>query len=388
MGQEANAGMTEEMQPGIPESYGGGFPTFLYKTLPHFLTARQGVYSPLNAYITLALLAELTAGESRGQILSLLEAEDVEVLRTEAAALWRANVWEGRDGTSLLANSLWLRQGICCNPAVLSNIKSFYHTACYQGVMGSLEFCQAQQQWLDANTRHQLSEQAEHIFMGSDTILGLASAISFQACWMDSLEKEKNTREVFHGAEGDIICEFMHESARNNYYWGERFLAVRRFFEEGSTMWLVLPEDGHSPEELLRHGQVISLVLEEESWENQGEAWVTLSLPKFCVSSEFDFCKGWRELGITDIFEEDRSDFGPLVNTDYITVSQALHAASVTIDEQGCEAAAFTAVSMEMGSALLEELEEIDISLDRPFLFFITSPFGQILFAGIVAKPL
>ena len=48
----------------------------------------NAVCSPLNIYIALAMLAEVTDGESRGQILEVLHAADIEELRTKTKALW------------------------------------------------------------------------------------------------------------------------------------------------------------------------------------------------------------------------------------------------------------------------------------------------------------
>ena len=65
-------------------------------------------------------------------------------------------------------------------------------------------------------------------------------------------------------------------------------------------------------------------------------------------------------------------------------MSQIEHAARVQADEDGVEAAAFTAVKME-GTALIEE--NIDFTVDRPFLFVLTGDDGSILFTGLVNRP-
>ena len=62
-----------------------------------------------------------------------------------------------------------------------------------------------------------------------------------------------------------------------------------------------------------------------------------------------------------------------------------LHAARVAIDEEGVTAAAYT-VMMEAGAAMPPD-EEIDFTLDRPFVFAITSQDGLPLFIGIVNTP-
>ncbi len=66
-------------------------------------------------------------------------------------------------------------------------------------------------------------------------------------------------------------------------------------------------------------------------------------------------------------------------------VSRASHAACVTIDEKGCEAAAFTVI-MAAGSGMPPD-EEVDFVLDLPFLFVITGLDGLPLFVGVVNNP-
>ena len=65
-------------------------------------------------------------------------------------------------------------------------------------------------------------------------------------------------------------------------------------------------------------------------------------------------------------------------------MTQVQHAARVKIDEKGCEAAAFTAITADATSAMPEELPEIEMDLNRPFAFLITGVDGLPLFVGTV----
>ena len=56
------------------------------------------------------------------------------------------------------------------------------------------------------------------------------------------------------------------------------------------------------------------------------------------------------------------------------------------IDEDGCEAAAYTVLTKET-TAMIEEPETVDFTLDRPFLFVLTGIDGAPLFAGVVNQP-
>jgi len=55
------------------------------------------------------------------------------------------------------------------------------------------------------------------------------------------------------------------------------------------------------------------------------------------------------------------------------------------IDEDGCTGAAYTMFAVEGMSAPPPTI--IDFTLDRPFIFAVTSSTGDTLFAGVVNKP-
>lgn len=81
---------------------------FLSVSIPEFLsgTAENEVYSPLNVYIAMAMLAELTDGNSRSQILEVLGADSIGQLRQDVSAVWNGAYRDDGTVTSVLANSL------------------------------------------------------------------------------------------------------------------------------------------------------------------------------------------------------------------------------------------------------------------------------------------
>ena len=90
------------------------------------------------------------------------------------------------------------------------------------------------------------------------------------------------------------------------------------------------------------------------------------------------------QLGMTDVLDGIKSDFTPLTAAnDSLALTQAKHAARVKIDEDGCEAAAYTILSVCETAAMPPE-EIVEFKLDEPFLFAITGAVGLPLFAGIV----
>ena len=150
-------------------------------------------------------------------------------------------------------------------------------------------------------------------------------------------------------------------------------------------MWLIRPNEGVTTDALLGDAELTQFLLANGAWEGADYAQINLSLPKFDVTGEADLRGGLQQLGVTDVFAPGAADFSPLCGaaSDGLYVSKLQHDARVLIDEEGCTAAAFTIASVEATCAE-EDLEEIDFTLDRPFLFAITNADGLPLFTGIV----
>ena len=170
------------------------------------------------------------------------------------------------------------------------------------------------------------------------------------------------------------------------YFWGEDFGAVQLHLSDRSKMWLILPDEGLSPEDLLDSGHALNLILGDVSlYENQKSLRVNLSMPKFDIVGDSQLNNAIQELGITSVFDPAAADFTPILPDTGAWLDSVKHAARVKVDEEGVEAAAYTAM-MIAGAAMPPE-EEMDFVLDRPFLFVITSQDSLPLFAGVVNDP-
>ena len=264
-----------------------------------------------------------------------------------------------------------------------------FYASSYRGKMGSGQFNKALQSWLNEQTEGLLKEQSGNIELDSGTILALASTVYFRAKWNDEFSKKDTAPQIFHTPAGDVETDFMHQRDDQVYYWGDNFAAVSQYFEQGGSMWFLLPDEGITPEELLSDVQAMNFLFTANryEWENQKFIFVNKSIPKFDVASQFDLGEGLHALGVTDVFDPALSDFTPMT-TDVsvpITLSQTSHAARVVIDEEGCTATAFTTIAGTGAAAPPDD--EVDFILDRPFLFCITSQNDLPLFVGIVNSP-
>ena len=179
----------------------------------------------------------------------------------------------------------------------------------------------------------------------------------------------------------------MHSSDSNTVNYGDGFSAIGLSLDNSGQMWLLKPDEGVDAAALLQNEDALGFLLANGEWSQTQRARVNLSLPKFDVSSDLDILDTLAQLGITDVMDGGKSDFTPLTTADSaLELTQAKHAARVKIDEDGCEAAAYTVLAPE-ATAMMGPEDEIDFTLDKPFVFAITGIDGLPLFVGLVNQP-
>lgn len=369
-----------------PDGYADSLQECWAQLLPQLLTATPGenaAYSPVNIYMALAMLAECAANESRGQLLELINADTMEALRTQANQVWRAHYNDDGLTKSVLGSSLWLEENYGFNQDTVQLIADNYYASVFQGDLGSPDMNNALQSWLNEQTEGLLSDKVQDVTMDPSTTLALATTVNYQVQWINEFSAKGNINGIFHGTNGDTSTTFMRqELTYGPYYWSDDFGAVGLGLEDGSTMWLFLPDEGITPESIAAEA-LDFLRLQDRGLANSKSLRIKLSVPKFDVSSDCELSDALKALGVTDIFAPETADFSAILSKDdggYI--NQVKHAARVLIDEKGVTAAAFTVI-LRAGGAMPPE-DVMDFTLDRPFLFLIESRDGLPLFTGIV----
>ena len=362
---------------------------YLTAAIPAFLGGHEGENvscSPVNLYLALAMLAETTGGETRAQILSLLGASDMDSLRIVARSVFLANYSDDGATKSLLAGALWLRDDMDYSAETIKQLAEIYYCSSFRGTMGSEGYDEALRAWLNEQTGGQLSDQLAGLSFDPNTVLALTTTVDFAERWCAEFQPERTTDAVFHSAAGDVACRMMHQDTSGFYFWGAQFGAIELPFTDSGKMRFLLPDEGVSAEALLNDPEALSFLLSTEygSWENCKDLILHLSLPKFDISSQLSLGAPLRELGLTDVFDPDTADFSPLTATEGAVLSQVTHGARVAVDEQGVTASAYT--MMMIGAGMPPE-EEIDFTLDRPFVFAVYGIDGLPLFVGIVNVP-
>lgn len=372
-----------------PKGYADSLTNFFQASIEQFLQGEgNSTYSPVNVYLAMAMLAETAHGNSRWQILNLFGLDNIDQLRKQASYVWNAHYSDDKKTTLKIANSLWLDDAYAFKQATADRLAETYYASSFSGDLGTDEANQKLQAWLNQNTAGLLQEQAKKVELDPESVFALASTIYFSASWENEFDENDTADGIFHSTNGDKRVPFMYKAlSQYTCYRGENFSAVSLRLSGNNSMWFILPDEGHTVEEILKSDAYLQMTMDPNKWENKKTYYrIYLNLPKFDVTDQKDLIAGMKAMGITDVFDSNVSDFTSITDTTDLYVGKIDHAARVSIDETGCFGAAFTVIDVPRDLAPGNS-EEMNFVLDRPFLFVVSSQDNLPLFAGVVNEP-
>jgi serpin B len=287
-----------------------------------------------------------------------------------------------------IANSLWGQEGYPFIPEFLDLLAKNYGAGMHlEDFINDPEGARIEiNDWVARETNDRIKDLIPEGAINDLTRIVLANAIYFKADWVQPFSKELTRDQPFNTLDqGQIMVPMMsHDSPENmNYYAGPGFQAVELpYVGDKVSMVLLVPEVGGFSE----FEADLDSALFEEILANLEPKRVSLTMPKFSFDSKYDLAGTLSGMGMPDAFTSGVADFSGMDGTLDLFISDVFHKAFVAVDEKGTEAAAATAVIMELSSAVMQD---VVLTVDRPFIFLIRErQTGTILFLGRVLNPL
>ena len=237
--------------------------------------------------------------------------------------------------------------------------------------------------WVSDQTNERIQDLLPAGSIDVDTRLVLTNAIYFNAPWLEPFNEERTEIDPFTCLDATTVeTPMMHQQARFGYAKWEHGQAVELLYNGAElSMVILLPDAGQFQTFVdgLNAAQyeeiVISLSMRE----------VDLRFPRFEFEHDVSLAEPLATLGMPTAFQPLAADFSGIDGTKDLFISDVLHKAFVSVDEEGTEAAAATAVIF-VGTGMPEP--PVTVTVDRPFLFVIRDiPTGTILFVGQVVEP-
>jgi serpin B len=208
--------------------------------------------------------------------------------------------------------------------------------------------------------------------VAKDTLFVLANTVYLRADWRSPFTKSATSDQAFHRADSSTVTTpMMHNEEFFGYAEGPGWQAVELPYGDGQLVMRVLvPAAGGDPNALLALDPTFTT------------RNVRLSMPSWDFSSSLDLDPALRALGVRTAFTDgaDLSGIGPGLH-----INMAVHRATITVDENGTEAAAGTLVG---GAPTSVPPPPVAVTADHPFAIAIVhKATGVPLFVGHVADP-
>jgi serpin B len=352
-------------------------------------TGGNTVLSPVSIATAFAMVSAGAGDTTRAQIADVFGLPDEpgvhEAMNALTAALDEVDRTDPDRGDVVLdtANTLWAQSGFEIEQEFLDTLATEYGAG-----VPTTDFendpdggRRAINDSVAEATRDRIAELMPEGTVTEDTRAVVVNAIYLTAPWATELSEEATTDLPFRLADGtEVDVPMMRDgSLAARAASTDGYTAVELPYLGGDLAMLVLvPEGSRTLDDVLDGLPDGGL---EAVAGGLGAATVDLTLPRWETDSSLD-------LGalLTDMGLPIPGGTLPGIAPD-LEIGAAVHGADITVDEAGTEAAAATAVGIDITSAP-EPGDMITVVADRPYLFAVRHvETGAPLFVGRVADP-
>lgn len=350
------------------------------------------ILSPFSISLALAMTHAGARGETEAQMAQTLHFPGQEQLHPAFNALDLAleseklNLDKDQEPMQLnIANAVWAEQTFSFLQEYLDTIAVNYGAGIHlSDFVNNYEPTRREiNNWVSDETKDKIKNLLPDGSLSADTRMVLVNAIYFKADWLDQFDANDTYDYTFYLLDGSqVTVPMMGQMMYIPYAAGDGYQAVELPYAGNSAaMDIIVPDAG-------RFEEVESALTSERLNEILGsmeQNSVMLRMPKFEFESSFSLSDTLTNMGMPAAFDRNAADFSGMTGKQDLFIGDVIHKAFVAVDEEGTEAAAATAVIMELAGAAFSELSLI---IDRPFIFFIRDlETGQILFVGRVVNP-
>ena len=346
-------------------------------------------FSPYSVFTALAMTYEGAKGVTADEMSSVLSVEqDNESLHYYMKSLYEFLNNENDDYNISTANALWVKENLQLLDDYLKVIWDYYG-----GDATDVDFNNPQEaagiinQWVENNTNGLIKDLITESAISPLTALILTNAIYFKGVWKVQFDPENTTDKDFEISSGNSV-----KVSTMNLIETED---VFNYTETDDLQILELPYTGNDLSMIILLpknndlSDIIDLIDNDKlsEWkESMSEISLDIYLPKFKVETSYSLKDTLKQLGMEDPFTLS-ADFSGITGGKDLFISNVVHKAFVEVNEEGTEAAAATAVIMDL-TAVNGDSSRIVFDCDHPFMYLIQhKETGTILFLGSISDP-
>ena len=317
------------------------------------------IISPLSIFQALSLTANGAKEETLSEMLELLEFNSIDKLN-ELNYQILSNF--KRFSTVDIANAVMTR---------ITPLKSFSNIAeKYLAPVEPLISVEQVNKWCSNKTHGKIDKILDSL--SEETVMIILNAVYFKGEWMFQFEEELTKELPFYNlgtTKKNVNTMTLFKNFQ--YYEDKKVQAIKlKFNEDFMSAIIILPAEGN---DINKYINTLSNSNDEYTKIIKGlnYAKVHLQLPKFEVNFSDNLKDILTDLGMYNAFSSKYADFTGLQKEKGLFISSVIHKTYLKVNEQGTEAAAVTAISIDALADDDENEKIFDMKVNRPFLFLL-----------------
>ena len=317
------------------------------------------IISPLSIFQALSLAANGAKGETQSEMLELLESESIDELNKinfQIISLIK------EFSTLEIANAVMTK---------FTPLESFSSLAeKYLAPFEPLESAEQVNNWCKNKTHGKISKIIEEL--DPEVLMIILNAVYFKGEWAEKFKNSTTTKLPFYNlGKNEVNIDTMQKIAHFRYYEDKKVQAIElRFVYDFMSAIIILPAEGNDINKYIN-----SLSISNDEYQKiidgLSRVKVNLQLPKFELEFDEKLNKILVDLGMYNAFDPSNADFSGIEEKIKLHIDSVIHKSYIKVFEDGCEAAAVTAIILPPGSSMPVEEEIYDMKVNRPFLFLL-----------------
>ena len=322
--------------------------------------------SPYSAGVALSMLAEGAEGQTRAEFNKALN-----------DCLFKSEDLGGNDKITVNSvNSLWVDDNFSVRNRYVSLMQKDFDALVTTLSFGDPATVKAINNWCSEHTNGKITEIIDEL--SPNDVMVLVNALYFKAPWLNSFDEHMTSSAKFHGSKSVSDVEMMARKAYMNYAEYNGCQLVEIPYEGGRyAMYVLLPPEDMDINELIGYLSQESYDVAMNSLQSKE---VLLKMPKVKVETSLLLNQSLQHMGIRTAFTG-AADFKGISEMGPLSLGLVKQKCYVEISEKGTEAAAVTSAQIRMTA--LRPSQYVIMTVDRPYLFFVTDKQeSNILFAG------
>uniref|UniRef100_A0A8C3SIJ7 Thyroxine-binding globulin n=1 Tax=Chelydra serpentina TaxID=8475 RepID=A0A8C3SIJ7_CHESE len=359
------------------------FAFYFYKEASSQRNNRNVIFSPISISTAIAMLTLGAKSETLQQILRVLQFQPNEIQQREIHEGFRQLMQTlNRQNANFqldMGNVLFVKDQLKLQLQFLNDLKIFYSGEAYPE---NFKNVRPAQQKINSYIENKTHGKIINLLNNLDPVteILLVSYIYLKATW-DKTFNPKYTKDDDFFVDGNTVVKvpMMFRMGMCKHAYDDELSSTvvqMDYKEEGTKAYFILPDEGQMRK--LENGLSCESLLK---WRTLlSESSTNLYLPRFSIRGKFDLKQILYKMGIRNLFTNE-ADLSGITGQPRHKISEAIHQATVNVDENGTEASAASTMEIVPMSV------PTTIKFNKPFMTLVASN-DNILFMCKIMNPL